>query len=278
MRELRVVGVEPDAGHVVLQDIESGEKFRIEADDRLRAAARGDRSRLGQIEIEMDSTLRPRDIQARIRAGASIAQVASAAGVPASRIERFAHPVLLERRRVAELAALAHPVRHDGPTLENLSEVVTAAFVARGHNPDDTVWDAWKGDDNRWIVQIGWRIGRSQNFAHFRYLPGSHGGTVEAIDEFADELIDPDVSRPLQSVAAVAPLRAESTPDHPELDFITVEADEVIDGQRARHEAEEPTPSLPAPDKPRPTKHSRSKPQVPAWEDVLLGVRSNGNT
>lgn len=337
MRELRVIGLEPDGKKVLCQDTESGEKFRIPADDTLRAAARGDLTRMGQIEIEMESTLRPREIQSRIRAGASVAQVAAAAGVGHDRIERFAHPVLLERARAAELAAAAHPLRYDGPALSTLSEVVSAALGARGHNPDDTDWDAWKGEDNRWIVQVSWRVGRSVNRAHWRYLPGSNAGTVEAVDEVADELIDPDISRPLRSVAAVAPAPFEDDTEHPELAFdytpppaaqvapitpvsraarltvksdgietVTVDADTVTGAQKARRTGpgQTPQPIAPEPeidvepdeepasaedeghepvaDEQSPPSRKRSrgnrKPSVPAWEDVLLGVRSSGNT
>ncbi|PXW27997.1 UNVERIFIED_CONTAM: hypothetical protein DES50_112110 [Williamsia faeni] len=354
MRELRVIGLEPDGKKVICQDTESGEKFRIPADDTLRAAARGDLSRMGQIEIEMESTLRPREIQARIRAGATVAQVAAAAGVPANRVERFAHPVLLERSRAAELAAAAHPLRYDGPALSTLGEVVAAALGARGHNPDETEWDAWKAEDNRWIVQVSWHVGRSVNRAHWRYLPGSNSGTVEAIDEVADELIDPDLSRPLRSVSVVAPTVDSSDSDHPELAFdytppkaarvspisrparltvksdgsgeVTVDADSLTGEQKARRSprpvaaesrpqpadnppaanTDEPAsgdghetastaetsgvPESPAanagaknpeiqdkPDGNRKRARGNRKPSVPAWEDVLLGVRSSGN-
>ena len=93
MRALRVVGLTED-GDVVLEDPVRLERYTVPADERLRAAARGDLSRLGQIAIELESQLRPREIQARIRAGASVEQVATAAGVPEQKIERFAYPVL----------------------------------------------------------------------------------------------------------------------------------------------------------------------------------------
>jgi hypothetical protein len=229
--------------------------------------------------------------------------------------------------------------------LSTLSEVVAAALGARGHNPDDTEWDAWKGDDNRWVVQVSWRVGRSVNRAHWRYVPGSNSGTVEAIDEVADELTDPDMSRPLRSVIAVAPVegRYDATEDntydydHPELAFdytpppaaqvtpvsrparltvksdgteaVTVDADSLTGAQKARRippRQAEPvpaaTPDSPTPDgrgadtpadehsdadqpateeqAPAPRKRGRGsrKPAVPTWEDVLLGVRSSGNT
>ncbi|MBJ7288029.1 septation protein SepH, partial [Williamsia sp.] len=248
MRELRVIGLEADGSSVVCQDPESGEKFHIAADDRLRAAARGDLSRLGQIEIEMESSLRPREIQSRIRAGASVAQVAAAAGVTADKVARFAHPVLLERSRAAELASSAHPIRVDGPALSTLSEVVAAALGARGHNPDDTTWDAWKGEDNRWVVQVSWRVGRSENHAHWRYLPGSSGGAVEPLDETADEITDPDMSRPLRGLTSVATFASSPTAE------FTVEADEVIGAQRARHEDPDPFDSAPREPAPRTAK------------------------
>ncbi|MGH3506846.1 MAG: septation protein SepH, partial [Nocardioidaceae bacterium] len=61
MRKLRLVGLSSDGRQVVCVD-DSGTEFALPADDRLRAALRGDRARLGQLEIQMDSALRPRDI------------------------------------------------------------------------------------------------------------------------------------------------------------------------------------------------------------------------
>ena len=73
--------------------------------------------------------LRPKEIQARIRAGASVEQVAAAAGVDIERVEGFAHPVLLERSRAAELATAAHPVLADGPAVLTLLETVTSSLA-----------------------------------------------------------------------------------------------------------------------------------------------------
>ena len=85
MPELRVVAVSNDGTRLVLKAADSTE-YTLPIDERLRAAVRGDRPRLGQIEIEVESHLRPRDIQARIRAGASAE--ASSMGAAGSRISR----------------------------------------------------------------------------------------------------------------------------------------------------------------------------------------------
>ncbi|MGH8964532.1 MAG: septation protein SepH, partial [Actinomycetes bacterium] len=165
MRALRVVGITEGGGEiaVVLEDPGGRERYTVPADEQLRAAARGDLTRLGQIAIELESQLRPREIQARIRAGASVEQVATAAGVPLQKIERFAYPVLLERSRTAEVAQRAHPVRAEGPDSRTLGDVVSHTFGLRGQEYADAEWDSWKNEDGKWIVALSWHAGRSDN-------------------------------------------------------------------------------------------------------------------
>jgi hypothetical protein len=212
MRAIRVVGLTED-GEVVLEDPVRLERYTVPADERLRAAARGDLSRLGQIAIELESQLRPREIQARVRAGASVEQVAAAAGVPEQKIERFAYPVLLERSRTADVAQRAHPMRADGPDGRTLGEVVVHTFGLRGHTYEGARWDSWKGEDGRWVVALSWRAGRSDNSAHWTFQPGAHGGTVTALDEHASDLIEGLPARPLRTVGPVIDMaRPEEEP------------------------------------------------------------------
>ncbi|KUI23970.1 hypothetical protein AU196_09405 [Mycobacterium sp. IS-1742] len=283
MRELKVVELDVD-GNTILCQTDSGEKFALRIDDRFRAAARGDRAAFNRsadqtmMDVEVHNVLRPRDIQAKIRAGASVEQVANASGMPIERVERFAHPVLLERSRAAELATAAHPVLSDGPAVLTLLETVSTALVARGLNPDATNWDAWRNEDGRWTVQVAWKAGRSDNVAHFRFSPGAHGGTVTAFDEAAYQLIDPDFSRPLRPVAPLAQLDfdAPAAPQAP----VAAPAPAPLPEPEA---APAPQPALeaetgPEPQAPKPAKSRKAKarPTVPGWEDVLLGVRSSG--
>lgn len=202
MRALRVVGVTGD-GSVVLEDPGRRERYTVPADEQLRAAARGDVTRLGQIAIELESQLRPREIQARIRGGASVDEVAAAAGVPTQKIERFAYPVLLERSRTAELAQGAHPQRADGPDSRTLGETVAHTFGLRSQDYTTAGWDSWKGDDGKWVVALTWQTGRSDNAAHWAFQPGAHGGTVVPLDEHASDLIEGLPARPLRPIGAV---------------------------------------------------------------------------
>ncbi|MDT7580598.1 MAG: hypothetical protein QOK35_1862, partial [Pseudonocardiales bacterium] len=145
----------------------------------------------------------------RIRAGASVEQVADAAGVPEQKIERFAYPVLLERFRTAENAQRAHPVRRDGPDNRTLGDVVAHTFGLRGQAYEGARWDSWKGEDGRWVVALGWRAGRSENRAHWTFQPGAHGGTVTALDEHASDLVEGLPARPLRTVGAVVDMHPE---------------------------------------------------------------------
>lgn len=187
MRELKVVGLDADGKNIICQGAIPSEQFKLPVDDRLRAALRDDsvQPEQAQLDIEVTNVLSPKEIQARIRAGASVEQVAAASGSDIARIRRFAHPVLLERSRAAELATAAHPVLADGPAVLTMQETVAAALVARGLNPDSLTWDAWRNEDSRWTVQLAWKAGRSDNLAHFRFTPGAHGGTATAIDDTA---------------------------------------------------------------------------------------------
>ncbi|BAH35326.1 DUF3071 domain-containing protein [Rhodococcus sp. WS1] len=300
MRELRVIGLEPDGSHVVCADAETGQKFRLPADDKLRAASRGDVARLGQIEIEMESQLRPREIQARIRSGASVEQVAEEAKIPISKVERFAYPVLLERSRAAEMAQGGHPVRDNGPTVPTLSEIVTHAFRARGHSIDEATWDAWRDEDNQWVAQLQWQAGRTTNAAHWRYQPDAHGGTIVALDDAAFDLIDPDFGRPLRGLVPVVSNEpqqlelsrfdvepvAEIEPEPAAVSERTVVAERIVTPEPIAVEPEtvvaeevpEPAPDVTPKTAPQQTqtKDKRGRPALPSWDDVLLGVRSSG--
>ncbi|MFD1827659.1 MULTISPECIES: septation protein SepH [Mumia] len=190
MRDLTVVGLSEDQRYVVLRG-PVGELFRVPADDRLRATLRNDRARLGQLEIAMDSALRPRDIQARIRRGESPEEVAEAAKLPVERIMGYAHPVLAEREHMAERARGATVRRkHAQSNALTLGESVDTTLRSRGVDPQTADWDSWRRDDARWTVCV--RAGAVS--ADYVFDPA--GRYTFAADEAARELVGdvPDAS------------------------------------------------------------------------------------
>lgn len=158
MTELRVMAVTGDGDRLVLR-APDGQEFFVAIDDRLRAAVRGDRARLGQIEIELDAQLRPRDIQARIRSGQTAEQVADLAGIPLERVRRYEGPVLAERAFMAERAQNTQ-VRRAGETHgPKLGDMVRERLAQRGPDHDSPQWDSWRKDDGIWTVRLAFRIG-----------------------------------------------------------------------------------------------------------------------
>ncbi|GAA2091855.1 septation protein SepH [Streptomyces albiaxialis] len=186
MPELRVVAVSNDGTRLVLKAADSTE-YTLPIDERLRAAVRNDRARLGQIEIEVESHLRPRDIQARIRAGASAEEVASLAGIPVDRVRRFEGPVLAERAFMAERARKT-PVRRPGEnTGPQLGEAVSERLLLRGADKDTAHWDSWRRDDGTWEVLLAYRVAAQPHSATWTYDPPRR--LVQAVDDEARALI-----------------------------------------------------------------------------------------
>ncbi|MEV6803520.1 septation protein SepH [Streptomyces sp. NPDC017248] len=186
MPELRVVAVSNDGTRLVLKAADSTE-YTLPIDERLRAAVRGDRPRLGQIEIEVESHLRPRDIQARIRAGATAEEVAQLAGIPVDRVRRFEGPVLAERAFMAERARktpVRRPGENSGPPL---GEAVQERLLLRGAEKDTVQWDSWRRDDGTWEVLLVYRVAGEPHSASWTYDPPRR--LVQAVDDEARSLI-----------------------------------------------------------------------------------------
>jgi hypothetical protein len=173
MRMARPLGLTED-GASLLVVTDDGEQIGVPMDERLTAALRGDRPRLGQLEIDMESQLRPREIQARVRAGETIESVALAAGVPVERVEPYAAPVLAERAHVVGMA-VAGTVRRrsEAASTRGLKATVAMRLLQRGLDIDEVDWDAWKRPDGRWVVQASYASGSAQHVASFLFdLPG----------------------------------------------------------------------------------------------------------
>ncbi|MFC8344158.1 septation protein SepH [Streptomyces sp. NPDC057280] len=186
MPELRVVAVSNDGTRLVLKAADSTE-YTLPIDERLRAAVRGDRPRLGQIEIEVESHLRPRDIQARIRAGATAEEVAQMAGIPVDRVRRFEGPVLAERAFMAERARKT-PVRRPGENAgPQLGEAVQERLLLRGADKDTVQWDSWRRDDGTWEVLLVYLVAGEPHSASWTYDPPRR--LVQAVDDEARSLI-----------------------------------------------------------------------------------------
>jgi hypothetical protein len=203
MRELQLIAVSDDGTHLILRPDGDDVAMALPVDERLHAAMRGDRARLGQLEIQMDSQVRPRDIQARIRGGESVESVATAAAVPLDRVLRYAGPVLAEREYVAGRArrATVRRMNGDGPA-PTLDDAVTKWMSEISIDPESVQWDAWRRDDGRWQVSASWPDGSEIESARFAFDPA---GRSVAPDNDRARVVAGD--RPPEPVSPPGPTR-----------------------------------------------------------------------
>jgi hypothetical protein len=172
MQELRFVAVSEDGQYAVLGVPGRSARFTLPIDERLRAVALGQTSRLAQYEIEVESPLRPKEIQARIRAGETVEEIADAAGIAVERVRWFEGPVLAERAYMADQAQKAS-VRRQGDATPGpqLGEIVAERMKAFGAEPDDAQWDAKKRGDGSWLVQLTFITGGRLHAAEWIFDP-----------------------------------------------------------------------------------------------------------
>ncbi len=293
MRELATVGLSDDGRYLVARDGTTGERFRLSIDRRLTSLV--DRTpsasrRSGQMEIPMESSLTPRDIQTRIRRGESVEEVAEAAGIPVDQVHGFAVPVLAEREWMAQ-SARATSVRRKhvgGPTVA-LSDLADAALSERGIMPETAHWDAWKREDGRWTVRVDLVEG------HASFLYDAKSRYVVADDDAARGLVG-DLATEDQHDMALADLVTDAPEgfggtivDESPIDTSPVRSIKEARDRRALEQSvfEEPTEEIvldledaaleervAVPDTPKPRKKNTRR-SVPSWDEIMFGGSSD---
>ncbi|QBR90939.1 septation protein SepH [Nocardioides euryhalodurans] len=202
MAHLTLAGLSDDGKRLLLVS-DKGVEFTLDADDRLRAALRGDHARLGQLEIKMDSALRPRDIQARIRSGETPEAVAEAAQTTVDKIMPFAAPVMAERQHVADRAQRSS-VRRSGQAggARTLGDAVAAHLRGANVDPDSVEWDAARREDGRWNLTAEFSTIARSGVARFTFdAPGNY---VVADNDDAGWLLGEVRAAPAPTAAAPA--------------------------------------------------------------------------
>lgn len=269
MTDLRLVGVTDDGARLILER-PGGEKDHLPVDNRLRTLLRTEPDAPTQMPLDLESRLSPREIQARIRGGQSLQDVADEAGISMERVERFAGPILHEREYIAQEAAKVSIRRDDHGAVMLLGELVGQRLEQRGVPQDGMQWDAWRREDGGWEVRLDYLSGDGERSANWVYDPTRR--TVTADDDEARWLLEEE------STGVVTQLRSVSTVD-----------DELVDDEVAAEDERDEAPPVPektgtqeaiemlqrgretVPDSP-PTKRKK-KASVPSWDEILFGSR-----
>ena len=176
MQDLRLIGVHEDGEHVLLSDAE-GKRYRVALDEAMRAAARRDRPRLGQLQIEIDGGLRPRDVQSLIRSGLSTEDVADRAGWTIEKVQRFEGPVLAEREYIATQARACvigttrSGAGNSSEAEQTLGSRADERFKERSVPGELVRWDSARLDDGRWTVTALFPAGGRERLASWQFDP-----------------------------------------------------------------------------------------------------------
>ena len=206
MDELELVRLHEDGEHLVLRAT-GGTQFTLPITEALRAAVRRDRPHLEHLRAEGERNLAPREIQARLRAGDSVEEVAEAAGLGVEHVRRFAGPVVAEQEYVVErVRGSRQGHEDDAPTV---GELVAQRLAARDVVPDAVEWSAARQPGASWVVTAAFEVGTGSRTARWTYDAGTRA--LHALDDEARWLSGTDAPRdPTPGAVAVFDVDATS--------------------------------------------------------------------
>ncbi|MCB7138136.1 septation protein SepH [Cellulosimicrobium marinum] len=236
MDELELVRLHEDGEHLVLGRAD-GDRFVLPITEALRAAVRRDRPHLEHLRAEGERNLTPREIQARLRAGDDVEDVADAAGMAVEHVRRFAGPVVAEQEFVVERVRGSRQGHDDdAPTIAELAE---QRFAARDVDPGSVTWSAARDAGSPWVVTASFEIASGPRTARWSYDPSSRA--LLALDDEARWLSQPE-GEPDRSPGAQAVFDVDASPRRGPDTTRTDGTDDLLDdlgrrrGVRARSE------------------------------------------
>ena len=240
----------------------------------------------------------PREIQARVRAGASPEVVASETGWPLDKVIRYAEPPLGERAYMAEQARDVEISRSRGGSTLHQSVCTRLSVDPEG---TDVTWDSYRAYDGRWGVKayhahqgVGtWyyeAVGRTVHPADASARALMGGGPTEV----ADDAPPPSVAAPVDDAdnSGDEPDDEPQQVPRPRLVSITSDptsdapsdapSDEKPEGEDASDIATSATPATAqdtlvpddagTPKRAKRTKGKRGRASVPSWDEILFGA------
>ena len=190
MRRLYLVGYSAEQGGFVLatrRGAKSG-TYVVEVDgavlndmERARRIATGrPEPGRGTNGAGSQSALSPREIQAQLRSGRSMEEVAADAGVGVDWIDRFAGPVMAELGACIDRAAraLLHTPRHgpsDRPLEASVLRNLASRGIVMGQQEFDSAWSARHLVDTEWCIVFRFRSRGRDLAAEWTFDSGTGG-------------------------------------------------------------------------------------------------------
>jgi hypothetical protein len=202
MRELRVIDVD---GSVLIVASPEGEEFRVPLDDAALLRLKQHRTSENGVRVS------PKEIQSRLRAGLSEAEVAQLTGASLELISRFSGPVLAEREHIvaSALAISTSPVG-EGTHAADLAfgDVISERLDER--EARDVRWTSWKADNGTWVIKLEFTMSGLNKDARWSFDPRKH-----ALNPLNDDATD--LSRRHSNTSSLIPrLRAVESATEPQ--------------------------------------------------------------
>lgn len=273
MRGLHVVGISDDGTQLLLAGSPDAARpsHAVPLDGRLRAAVNGDWKADGRPL----SALSPKEIQARLRAGESVEDVARAAGVPLARVMPYAAPVLSERERIVEDARAATPTRDRGtPAAGPLGPTADTRLAGTpGLKAETVTWGARRRDDGAWVVTLDYAARGGARHAEWLWQPAER--SLRSLGAAATRLTAPDAAATKPRSATRRTGRSGARPAGrtgraAAAGSSTAAAKRSAPpAPRSEEPAEAPAPRRRKPEGPTPVP---ARPVGSSWSDVLFGV------
>ena len=289
MRPLRFVALSEDGQALVLTD-EAGRMLFLTLDESVTSAVQHDRRLAEKLAFEVDASLTPRDIQARIRAGDSVAEVARVANVPVEKVLRFAGPVLQERAAIVQFSQRTCKATNG----EIFGELADTRLTEHGIDPQSVSWDAYRRENGTWRIRASWKSGKATARATWDLDKAEL--RVKAVDDMAHFLIEPpaaeeeEIDPPGFNRPHIAASRTftddheyeqKSSPAVPAISVLQRTPPAVGEKTVASAGRSRPSPSV----APRsavaalgfgPTSTRKpAKSALPTWDDILFGSRED---
>ena len=250
MSELRFTGRNGDS--LELSDA-AGNTYSVRISDPLRAAV--NERRLAPV-VEEAPRFSIKEIQARLRAGESFAEVANRSGLAIEKIERYASPILQERAWIIEQAEKSSP-KGSGLSLRDL---VIQRLAPRGVNMNQISWNTWRLDDGTWHLVLTYPASDGDRSAiwHFdsgkRILTSQDDGARWINGEEAPK--QPIKSEPMSNHGVLFPVEGE-TPQPPRL--VAVRTDPKLDDEQTQIPADAKKDGV------------TRRISIPSWDDIMFG-------
>ncbi|WP_026461019.1 septation protein SepH [Schaalia suimastitidis] len=199
MIQLDLLGVGAD-GHTLVFTDSQGERYTVAITDELRGCVRRDRPVLEAIATPGTPQLRPKDIQALLRAGASPEDIARDHGLEVQQVLRYEGPVKAEQDYALSRALGTHI--GDDEDAPIVGDLVVDRLAARGVDASTLAWSARREGSGPWEICLTFVQGAAEIGAHWTL---SSSGQLDAIDQEAKWLTETVSLTPTSSIFTPLP-------------------------------------------------------------------------